>query len=234
MDNPTVSVVIPVFNGERYVAVAIDSVLSQTRLPNEVIVVDDGSTDGTAAILAAFGDRIHVIRQANAGTAAANNRAVAAATGSVLAFLDADDLWLPQKLEAQMQWLDLHSETDAVFGHLRQFISEDLTESDAARLVCPPDPQPGINKTTMAVRREAFERVGPFDRNLRSGDFVDWYARAVDQRLSSHTLPQVVAMRRLHNGNMGLCHRGEQRSDNVIALKRMLDRRRRRAQEASS
>ena len=88
-----ISVIIPAFNAERYLAAAIDSVFDQTLQPDEVIVVNDGSTDRTAAVLVGYGDRINVIAQPNGGIAVANNRGVAAASGSFLCFLDADDLW---------------------------------------------------------------------------------------------------------------------------------------------
>jgi glycosyltransferase involved in cell wall biosynthesis len=223
---PTVSVVIPVFNGERYVAAAISSVLDQTRAPDEVIVVDDGSSDATPAVLASFGSRITVISQPNGGGADATNRGVAAAAGDVLCFLDADDLWEPPKLAIQMDWLSTQPETEAVFGHVRQFISEDLDEETAQRLACPPSPQPGVSKITMAIRREAFDRVGAFDSSLRSVDFVDWFTRALDHGLKTEILPDVMALRRLHAANNGLRVRGSQMAENLTALKRALDRRR--------
>jgi glycosyltransferase involved in cell wall biosynthesis len=222
----TVSVVIPVFNEERYVAAAISSVLDQTRPPDEVIVVDDGSADATPAVLASFGSRITVISQPNGGGADATNRGVAAASGDVLCFLDADDLWQPPKLATQMEWLSTHPETEAVFSHLRQFISEDLDQESAQRLVCPPSPQPGVSKSTMAIRREAFERVGAFDSGLRSVDFVDWFARALDHGLKMEILPDVMALRRLHTTNNGIRVRGSQMAENLTVLKRALDQRR--------
>ena len=97
-----VSVVIPTFNYGRWVAEAVDSALQQTLPPLEVIVVDDGSTDETAAVLAAYGDRIRLIRQTNQGPAMARNAGIAAARGDYVAFLDADDVWKPRKLELQM------------------------------------------------------------------------------------------------------------------------------------
>jgi glycosyltransferase involved in cell wall biosynthesis len=221
-----VSVVIPVFNAERYLAAAIDSVLDQTRPPDEVIVVDDGSTDATPAVLASFGDRITVISQPNGGGADATNRGVAAAAGDLLCFLDADDLWEPPKLAIQMDWLAVHPETEAVFGHVRQFISEDLDQETAQRLACPQSPQPGVSKITIAIRRKAFDRVGAFDGGLRSVDFVDWFARALDRGLKTEILPDVVALRRLHATNNGLRIRGSQMAENLTVLKRALDRRR--------
>jgi glycosyltransferase involved in cell wall biosynthesis len=98
-----VSVIIPTYNYARFIGEAVDSALAQTRPPLEVIVVDDGSTDDTAAVLAAYGDRIRVLRQKNAGVAMARNAGIAAARGEYLAFLDSDDAWYPRKLERQMQ-----------------------------------------------------------------------------------------------------------------------------------
>ncbi len=99
---PNVSVIIPAYNAKGFIADAVRSALDQTYRDLEVIVVDDGSTDGTAAELAAFGDRIRVLQQANRGVAAARNAGAAVARGAWIAFLDADDLWLPHKLERQL------------------------------------------------------------------------------------------------------------------------------------
>ncbi len=159
-----VSVVIPVFNGERYVAAAIDSVLGQTRPADEIIVVDDGSSDATGAVLSKYSGEINVICQPNRGGADATNQGIAAASGAILSFLDADDLWMPSKLATQMTWLSTHPETEAVFGHVQQFISDDLEPLEAQRLECPPSPQPGVSKCTMAIRRRAFDRI----RRIRS------------------------------------------------------------------
>ena len=96
-----ISCIVPVFNGERYLAEALDSILAQTWRPLEVIVVDDGSTDGTAHIAAGYGAEVSYIHQANAGPAAARNRGLDAARGEFIAFLDADDLWHKDKLSAR-------------------------------------------------------------------------------------------------------------------------------------
>ena len=102
-DSQFVSVVMPAYNAERYIREAVDSVLAQTHLERELIVVDDGSTDGTGAILASYGDSIRVISQKNQGSGAACNNGVQAARGPWIALVDADDLWLPQKLEQQLR-----------------------------------------------------------------------------------------------------------------------------------
>src|SRR5262249_53680055 len=97
-----ISVFIPAYNHARFLASTIDSALSQPLTPSEIIVVDDGSTDDTSSVLGTFGHEIRVLRQNNRGVAAARNRGAAMATGDYLAFLDADDVWLPQKLEMQL------------------------------------------------------------------------------------------------------------------------------------
>jgi glycosyltransferase involved in cell wall biosynthesis len=229
MDKAAISLVIPVFNAERYIAATIESALAQTLPADEIIAVIDGATDGTPAILAGYGDRITLIVQANRGLCAALNRGVEASRCSFLCFLDHDDLWVPDKLKKQMEWLTRHSETEAVFGYARQFISEDVDEKHRARLLCPPEPQPGIAKTTMLIRRTAFKRVGAFDETLRCGDFVDWFARARDVGLRTHILTDVVTLRRLHRTNMGLVQYHQQQLEYITVLKRMMDRRRARA-----
>ena len=229
MDKAAISLVIPVFNAERYIAATIESVLAQTVPADEIIAVIDGATDGTPAILAGYSDRLTLIVQANRGLCAALNRGVEASRHPFLCFLDHDDLWVPDKLKKQMEWLTRHPETEAVFGYARQFISEELDEKNRSRLLCPPEPQPGIAKTTMLIRRAAFERVGAFDETLRCGDFVDWFARARDVGLRTHVLTDVVTLRRLHTDNMGVLQNRQQQLEYVTVLKRTLDRRRARA-----
>lgn len=221
-----VSVLIPVYNTERYVAAAIDSVLAQTRPADEVIVVDDGSTDGTSEVLAGFGARISVLRQPQSGPGSALNRGIARATGDFLSFLDADDLWLPDKLRLQCDALLRDPSLDAVFGNVSQFVSPEL-EQDAS---APPNSiQAGIGKGTMLIRRAAFERIGLFDPSLRVIDFPDWYARALALGLQTRVLPEVVMLRRRHSSNLGRREREQQRCELLFALKRALDLRRGKA-----
>jgi len=109
-----VSVIVPVFNAERYIEDTLRSALQQTYKPIEVIVIDDGSTDGTLAKVAMFADRIKILRQANSGVCAARNAAAEKASGAFLTFLDADDLWERDKLKKQMAVLSQHPEVGVV------------------------------------------------------------------------------------------------------------------------
>jgi glycosyltransferase involved in cell wall biosynthesis len=220
-----ISVVIPVHNTERYVAASIDSVLAQTRPPDEIIVVDDGSTDRTAAVLDTFGARIAVVRQAQSGSSAALNAGIARASGDMLAFNDADDLWQPEKLARQCAFLSEQPEIDAVFGQVLQFVSPDWQDgaADAAHHF---QEQTGVHRAAMLIRRAAFDRIGPFDASLRVADFVDWYGRATELGLRTHMLPELVLRRRIHATNTGRVQRDAQRDEDLLALKRMLDRRR--------
>src|SRR5581483_306102 len=101
-----ISVVMAAFNAERYVAAAIESILAQTRKADEIIVIDDGSTDRTFEVLTRYEDNITLLRQDNTGPAIALNRAISAASGDMLAFLDADDLWAEEKLSLQAHNLE--------------------------------------------------------------------------------------------------------------------------------
>jgi len=221
-----VSVIIPVRDGARYIVSAIESVLGQTRPPAEVLVIDDGSRDGTKDIvsqLCACGVRL--IRQRPAGAAAARNHGVKLARYDLFAFLDADDLWTSIKLEQQCAELQSDPALDMVFGHVRHFVSPDVEPTVRAKLRCPEESISGPHIGTMLIRREAFERVGSFETEWEIGEFLAWYARAQLLGLREKMLPAVLLERRLHTANQGVLKRCD-RSDYVRILKKILDRRR--------
>ena len=222
---PSISVVIPVYNGERHLGEAIASVLAQAVPVHEILVIDDGSTDGSAAVAEHVGAPVRCHRQVNAGAAAARNSGVALAAGEFLAFLDADDLWLEDKLPRQLAAFAEDPELDMVFGHVLQFYSPELTEDERHRLRIPLAVMPAYHPGAMLIRRDAFLRVGFCKPELRIGDFVDWHARAVELPLKSRLLPDIVMKRRLHRANLGLVAR-DQRAGYIHALKAALDRRR--------
>jgi glycosyltransferase involved in cell wall biosynthesis len=223
-----ISTFMAAYNAERYVAQALDSVLAQTLPPDEIIVVDDGSTDGTADVLQTFAARIRIVRQQNQGPARALNVAIAASTGDTFAFLDCDDLWMPDKLRMQGAALSSERELEAVFGYVRQFATPDLDPNAVREYLVPDRPQPGISKNALLIRRDAFERVGRFNEELTASDFVDWYARANVLGLRWRMLPEVVALRRHHPGNTTRLLRSRVEQETLQALKRSVDMRRQR------
>ena len=177
-----VSVIIPTHDRAATLARAVDSALAQTHTPLEVIVVDDGSTDGTAALLASYGSRIHVVCQTNAGPSAARNRGAAAAQGGILAFLDSDDRWLPEKIERQAALMDRGGTRMAccvcnarVDDHLG---TRKPTSFDSANLAPPfaegvwTNPQEVLSSRFLlfnqvaAIRRDAFDACGGFNPRL--------------------------------------------------------------------
>ena len=224
-DCALVSVIIPVYNGERYLAEAVESVLAQTYAPIETIVVDDGSTDGTAGVAKHFAP-VQYVWQANGGVSAARNRGVELAQGDFLSFLDADDLWVADKLARQMEAFNTDPQLDMVFGHVRQFYSPELDQHARSRIRCPSEPTRGPLPSSMLIKRVAFFRIGWFETRWRGREWPAWYVRAVDLGLSSLMLPEVVALRRLHASNKGLEPRAN--ADFVHILKASLDRRRAR------
>ena len=210
-----VSAVIPAYNARRFLGDAIASVLAQSYAPVEIVVVDDGSTDGTVEVARSFGPRVRCLSQKNAGAGAARNLGVEHSTGSFLAFLDADDLWPPQKIAAQMEVLERRPECAMVFGRVRQF--RDGADAGPA--------QPGCLPGAMLVRRRSFDQVGPFRTDLRVGEFIDWHARASELGLRPLSLDDVALLRRIHDANTGVTRR-DARSDYLRVVKAALDRRR--------
>ena len=141
MSAPLISVIMGVYNTAPYLAEAIESVLGQTYAPIELVVIDDGSDDGSGEIARGFGDAIVYAYQENAGNGAARNHAARLATGELFAFLDADDRFVPDKLTRQWQALSRAPELDMVFGHMSEFVSPEVSEEER-RALRPPAPVP--------------------------------------------------------------------------------------------
>jgi glycosyltransferase involved in cell wall biosynthesis len=221
-----VSVIIPAFNAERHLAAAIASVLAQTFRPVEIIVVDDGSTDGTAKIAEQAGPPVVCHRRAHGGIAASRNFGIGIARGNWLAFLDADDLWLREKLASQLAELEKNSSLEMIFCGTEQFFSPDLDEAGRKQLVMTVEKSDAPHCGTMLVRREVFQRVGLFNENLPALEFIDWFARARDVGKKMTTVERPLMRRRWHLSNT--TRRGKAGSYSRLPgiLKQSLDRRR--------
>lgn len=227
---PRINVIIPVHNGEEFLAETIQSVLDQDQPSLEIIVVDNGSTDGTADIVRRFGDRIRYIYQDNSGgPASPRNKGIRLARGDLLIFLDADDLWPEARLETQLPYMD-DPETEIVLGHTRRFwarkgsqVYDQFTEPELA-----------MKLGASLIRRTVFDRVGLFDATLRFCDDWDWYMRAREMGIRIVVHPEVAIYYRRHDHNLtnqeDLANR-----EFIMTLKRSVDRRREQGQgEAAS
>ncbi len=199
----TVTCVIPAYNAERYVDRALTSVIEQSRPPDEIIVVDDGSTDGTAAVLAAYGSRLRVVRQTNSGPAAARNRGIEMAAGDLICFQDADDEWDRDKLAKQLALLDASPNVGICITHLRNVWAQHLEAErrGLAEHLFANDP-PGYVFQTSLIRRSVFEHAGMLDETLRRAEDIEWFARARDAGVALAIVPEVLVYRHLHGQNI--------------------------------
>jgi glycosyltransferase involved in cell wall biosynthesis len=206
----TISVIIPTYNYARYLRDAIDSVLAQTVAPLEIIVVDDGSTDDTPQVLAAYGEKIRAIHQSNLGVAAARNTGLAAARGECIAFLDSDDLWLPRKLELQIARLEsdpslglVHCGAETFDGEatldvlegMKGWVGEAILRLD--RMVIP------VPGSGILLPKRIIGEVGDFDVRLPPSDDWDLCYR-VAARYPIGFVPEVLVRYRLHGGGIHL------------------------------
>lgn len=209
-----VSCIIAVYNGEAYLHEAIDSLLAQTYPSLEIVVVNDGSTDGTAEVMARYGSRIRSLHQENLGVSVARNSGVAMSTGTLLSFLDADDRLDPSKIAMQVAAFTADPQLDYCDCHAAFFWSPEISEEARQRDFRYPEP---FWKTTVArhisswlFRRELWDRLGGFSPALRYAEDIDWLSRARDLPMRQETLPHVLTHRRLHRNNVTARRRGEQ------------------------
>ena len=223
--SPRVSVVVPCYNAARYLAEALTSVLGQRPSPEEVIVIDDGSTDDSVAIAERFGPSVRCVRQEQSGAAVARNHGVSLASGELMAFLDADDLWPEDSLASRLALLDGDHTLDMASGLVKQFISPELPDEIRRTLVCPETTSRGRVAGSMLIRRHAFDKVGEFNPAFRIGEAVDWVARADAAGLRNGVADKVVLLRRVHTTNTTTRLR-DAKSDYLRVLKASIDRRR--------
>jgi glycosyltransferase involved in cell wall biosynthesis len=216
-----VAVVIPVRDGAAYLGEALASVLGQDLPAREVVVVDDGSTDASAEVARAAGAGVRVVAQAPLGAGAARNRGVAETRAEWIAFLDADDRWLPSKLRLQRDAVRATPGATASTGSIRQFFSPDLGRTGTPN----PEVLEGTTPTALLVRREAFLATGGFSTDPRAAEAAEWWVRFRESAPVVAIVPHVVAERRIHARNRGVVER-DLRQDYVRIAKAMLDRRR--------
>ncbi len=220
-----ISCIIPVFNGERYLREAIDSILAQTLPPFEVIVADDGSVDGSTEIARSYGEAVRLVAQSTAGPAATRNLGWRSARGDFFAFLDADDLWEREKLSRQAACFEADTALDYCVTHAQMFWSNP-EEAETYRELTRAGSIPGYATTTLLARRSVFERVGPFNEALWFTDATEWFIRAEEAGLKLHVLPDVLTLHRMHAHNLTRRRSDESRAEFLSIVRGALKRRR--------
>jgi len=196
----SISVIVPAFNAEKTLEDTLQSIVAQTRPVDEIIVVDDGSTDATAKIAATV-PGVHVIHQNNSGVGLALNTGLAVAKHSFIALLDADDIWSPACLDIHMANLEKFPQLDASVGWVSEFVCQSLPPSTAARFQPRPAQVGWISGATL-FSLAAFQRAGEFNPMLRGGAWIDWVDRARRAGVNFGVVNEIVLQRRLHPGSL--------------------------------
>lgn len=203
LDTHLVSVIIPVYNGERFLSAALDSVFAQDYRPIEVIVVDDGSTDQSVEIVSNYTE-VHYIHQANQGPGAARNTGIAAARGEFFAFLDADDIWLPKKLSIQISYLLEHPQVGYVIARMHSILETGIEWPAQWNREHFMQDLPIFSLCTLLVRKVILEQVGMFDQQLSTAEDIDWFARANHLNVPMAVIDSVMLHRRIHDKNISV------------------------------
>ena len=204
MNHALVSVIIPVFNRERFIKAAIESALNQTYPATEILVIDDGSTDHTAEVVKGFNGRLRYVYSENAGPAAARNKGLELAKGRFIAFLDSDDIWPADKLNIQMQYMLDHPEIQYTIGQVNYFLESGTVPPPGFRKELLEGPRVGRLLQAMVARKEVFDVVGSFDAGLRIAEDVDWFCRAKDLDVYMAVVQEIVVEIRVHGTNLAL------------------------------
>lgn len=200
MSDALISCIVPVYNGARFLGEALDSILAQRYRPVEVIVVDDGSTDASGRVARGYGERVRYVHQPKSGPASARNRGVAEARGAFLAFLDADDLWHPDKLALQHQRLCEHGTPALCLTRFQNFwIPELAAEAERYRNDPVSGPCSAWHIGTLLATRELLADLGPFPAAARGFENMLWFLQAAQRGTAVLQLPDVLMQRRIHS-----------------------------------
>ncbi|BAQ64672.1 glycosyltransferase family A protein [Geminocystis sp. NIES-3709] len=197
-----VSAIIPVYNGEKYLAEAIESVLRQSYKPFEIIVIDDGSTDKTSTIAQSY-PQVRYFYQINQGHGEAKNTGIHQAKGEYLAFLDADDIWMPDKLFQQVTYLENNPKVGYTICHMVNFQDGVDKFPSWAIITSSQDSKiPAYITSALVVRKTVMEEVGYFDTKYKHGNDSDWFFRANHLGIKMNIIPDILFRRRIHSSNL--------------------------------
>ena len=207
---PSLSTIIPVFNGEKFLAMAIDSVLDQTYSNIECVVVNDGSTDGTATIARSYGKRIRYVDKPNRGVSSARNAGIEASAGQLIAFLDADDMWVPNKIERQVDLFLKNQNVGLIYSSVL-IVDENGSVLDEIRNQFKDDilkrilllETPSFLTMTGVVPKSVLDDIGMFDERLSTSADADLACR-ISLKYKTLAMDEPLALYRQHNGQMHL------------------------------
>ena len=200
MSDPTISVSLPVYNGSAFLEEALRSVLAQDFRDFELVAVDDGSSDSSAAILARYPE-VTLLRQENRGVAAARNVGVARGRGAYFAFIDQDDLWFPEKLRVQFDFLTARPEVGVAVCREELLLDPGFSRPAWLRPEYSAESHPSYVPSSWLIPRAVLAAVGPFDERFRCGSDTDWLCRARDAGVVVATCPEVLLKKRVHAEN---------------------------------
>ena len=229
---PFISVIMPVYNGEAFVVAALQSIFAQNYSPLEVIVIDDGSTDTTAQLVQTLippaGVTLRYFYQPNKGQASAMNYALRLAQGEVIGFLDADDLWPPDRILPQLAHFSGSPETLIILGRFQSFVdSANVNPHEIDRINQRPY---HYSLGSSLFKRQAFDLIGDFDQTMLFSYDWDWHIRAQDAGIPTIIEPQISLLRRIHRNNM--TRQREQGSQAIFQMLRKTRARRKQTQTA--
>ncbi len=201
---PLVSVVIPVKDGEQFMAEGIESVLAQEHEPLEVLVIDGASTDRSREIAASYDD-VRLLDQRGTGLPGAWNEGIEAANGELIAFLDSDDRWLPQKLMRQVELFERNPRLGACVTRMRFFLEPGYSVPPGFREELFDGDNSGLMPSCLVARRRVFEsEVGKFEESFGPASDVDWFARLKDSPVEVASVDEVLVEKRVHDRNLSL------------------------------
>jgi glycosyltransferase involved in cell wall biosynthesis len=221
---PSITVIIVVRNGERFLASALQSIAHQTRPPDEVIVVDGQSTDRTAQIAQSF-PGVRYLLQPDLGIANARNWAIATATSEFIAFLDADDVWTTDKLAVQMAYMLEHPQLMYTTTWLNHFYDPTCPPRPGYRLESFEQGIEGRTPGTMLAHHTVFKQAGLFDPAFGLASEADWFARTQDAGIPSDVIKTVLLHKRIHASNSSI-QREQYRQEWFVVMRQSLLRKR--------
>jgi len=213
VETKLVSVIIPAYNGEKYLREALDSVFAQDYDPIEVVVVDDGSTDRTASIAKSY-PGVRYVYEENQGHAVAKNTGLANCTGELISFLDADDYWPSDKLRIQSAYLASHPDLGCVIGKMRNFLDGEMSRPNWIPESMMAEDGVALSLGAILSHRWVFNQIGHFNVSYWHGNDLDWFIRVTEAKIPMGIMPNVFLHRRIHAANLS-------KEQNVLAKERI-------------